>query len=89
VELQERCGPRPVPVRDDFLWMTPAMAGKTPPPTGTAWTLANVLAFLAIIAFAIAALGVWIRLVRSHLLESILFSVHWTWLAQTRGCAPR
>jgi hypothetical protein len=41
-----------------FLWMTPAMAGKTPPPTGTAWTLANVLAFVAIIAFAIAAWGV-------------------------------
>jgi hypothetical protein len=26
-----------------FLWMTASMAGKAPPPTGTAWTLANVL----------------------------------------------
>jgi hypothetical protein len=41
-----------------FLWMTPAMAGRTPPPTGTAWTLANLLAFIAIIAFAIAAWAV-------------------------------
>ena len=31
------------------------MAGKTPRPTGTACTLANVFAFVAIIAFVIAA----------------------------------
>jgi hypothetical protein len=41
-----------------FLWMTAAMAGKTPPPSGTAWTLANVLAYIAVIGFAIAAWGV-------------------------------
>jgi hypothetical protein len=35
-----------------FLWMTAAMAGKTPPPSGTAWTLANVLAYIAVIGFA-------------------------------------
>jgi hypothetical protein len=38
--------------------MTAAMAGKTPPPSGTAWTLANVLAYVAVIGFAIAAWAV-------------------------------
>ena len=38
-----------------FLWMTAAMAGTTPPPTGTAWTLTNVLSFAAVIGFTIAA----------------------------------
>src|SRR5512132_454274 len=41
-----------------FLWMTPSMAGKTPPPSGIAWTLANVLAYVAVIGFSIAAWGV-------------------------------
>jgi len=41
-----------------FLWMTAAMAGKTPPPTGTTWTLANVLAYAAVVGFTIAAWGV-------------------------------
>jgi hypothetical protein len=41
-----------------FLWMTAAMAGKTPPPSGTAWTLANALAYVAVIGFAIAAWAV-------------------------------
>lgn len=41
-----------------FFWMTAAMAGKTPPPSGTAWTFANVLAYIAVIGFAIAAWGV-------------------------------
>jgi hypothetical protein len=41
-----------------FLWMTPAFAGQTPPPTGTAWTLANALALVAVVGFAIAAWGV-------------------------------
>jgi hypothetical protein len=41
-----------------FLWMTPAFAGKTPPPTGAAWTLANVLALVAVVGFAVAAWGV-------------------------------
>lgn len=41
-----------------FLWMTAAMAGKTPPPRGTAWTLTNVLAYAAVIGFAIAAWAV-------------------------------
>lgn len=41
-----------------FLWMTAAMAGKTPPPSGRAWTLANVLSYLAVVGFAIAAWAV-------------------------------
>jgi hypothetical protein len=41
-----------------FLWMTPAFAGKTPPPKGTAWTLANILALAALVGFAIAAWAV-------------------------------
>ena len=41
-----------------FLWMTAAMAGKTPPPTGTAWTITNILCFAAIIGFSIAAWAV-------------------------------
>src|SRR5918996_4978776 len=41
-----------------FLWMTAAMAGKTPPPSGTAWTLANVLAYVAVVGFTIAAWAV-------------------------------
>jgi hypothetical protein len=40
-----------------FLWMTPAFAGKTPP-TGTAWTLANVLALVAVAGFTVAAWAV-------------------------------
>jgi hypothetical protein len=41
-----------------FLWMTAFMAGKTPPPSGTVWTIANVLAYVAIVGFAIAAWSV-------------------------------
>src|SRR5512133_1853527 len=41
-----------------FLWITPAFAGKTPPPTGTAWTLANILALVAVAGFTIAAWAV-------------------------------
>jgi hypothetical protein len=41
-----------------FLWMTPAFAGRTPPPTGVAWTLANILALAAVAAFTIAAWAV-------------------------------
>jgi hypothetical protein len=41
-----------------FLWMTPAFAGKTPPPKGTAWTLANILALVALVGFAIAGWAV-------------------------------
>ena len=41
-----------------YLWMTPAFAGRTPPPTGTAWTLVNVLALAAVTGFTIAAWGV-------------------------------
>ena len=42
-----------------FLWMTAAFAGRTPPPEGTAWTLENVLALLAVAGFTLAAWGVW------------------------------
>lgn len=41
-----------------FLWMTAGLAGKTPPPSGTAWTIANLFAYVAIVCFAIAAWGV-------------------------------
>jgi hypothetical protein len=41
-----------------FLWMTPAFAGTTPPPKGTAWTLANVLALVTLVGFAIAGWAV-------------------------------
>ncbi|GAA1750918.1 hypothetical protein [Kocuria aegyptia] len=41
-----------------FLWMTAAMAGKAVPPKGAAWTLANVLAFLAVIGFSVTAWAV-------------------------------
>jgi hypothetical protein len=41
-----------------FLWMTPAFAGRTPPPTGMAWTLVNVLALAAVAGFTIAAWAV-------------------------------
>lgn len=42
-----------------FLWMTAAMAGTTPPPTGAAWTLTNVLCLAAAIGFTIAAWAVY------------------------------
>jgi hypothetical protein len=41
-----------------FLWMTPAFAGRTPPPTGMAWTLVNVLALAAVAGFTVAAWAV-------------------------------
>jgi hypothetical protein len=41
-----------------FLWMTAAMAGKAVPPKGAAWTLVNVLAFLAVIGFSVTAWAV-------------------------------
>lgn len=42
-----------------FLWMTAAFAGRTPPPTGTAWTITNALALAAVVGFSVAAWGVW------------------------------
>lgn len=41
-----------------FWWMTAAMAGKAVPPRGAAWTLANVLASLAVIGFSLTAWAV-------------------------------
>lgn len=41
-----------------FLWMTAEMAGKAVPPKGTAWTLANILAFTAVIGFSVTAWAV-------------------------------
>jgi len=41
-----------------FLWMTPAFAGRTRPPTGTAWTLVNLLALVAVAGFTVAAWAV-------------------------------
>ena len=42
-----------------FLWMTPAMAGTAPPPTGTAWTLTNLLSLAAVLGFTVAAWAVY------------------------------
>ena len=42
-----------------FLWMTPTFAGRTPPPTGMAWTLANILALATVAGFTIAAWAVY------------------------------
>lgn len=41
-----------------FLWMTAAMAGKAVPPKGLAWTLTNILAFMAVIGFSVTAWAV-------------------------------
>ena len=41
-----------------LLWMTPAFAGRTPPPTGMAWTLVNVLALAAVAGYTVAAWAV-------------------------------
>jgi hypothetical protein len=41
-----------------FLWMTPTFAGKTPPPTGAAWTAVNVLALLTVAGFTVTAWAV-------------------------------
>lgn len=42
-----------------FLWMTAAFAGRTLPPAGLAWSVENVLALLAVVAFSIAAWGLY------------------------------
>ena len=42
-----------------FMWMTPAMAGTAPPPTGAAWTLTNVLSFAAVLGLTVAAWAVY------------------------------
>jgi len=42
-----------------FLWMTAPMAATTPPPTGAAWTLTNVLSLATVIGFALAAWAVY------------------------------
>ena len=41
-----------------FLWMTSSMAGKAVPPKGASWTLANILAFVAVIMFSVTAWAV-------------------------------
>jgi hypothetical protein len=41
-----------------FLWMTGSFAGRVPPPTGAAWTLANSLALTALGGFTVAAWAV-------------------------------
>lgn len=40
-----------------YLWLTPAFVGKSV--TGTAWAAVQVLAYAAIIGFALAALGLY------------------------------
>lgn len=41
-----------------FLWMTASMAGKAVPPKGLAWTVTNILAFMAVIGFSVMAWAV-------------------------------
>ena len=41
-----------------FLWITAAFAGRTPPPTGIAWTLVNILALVTVAGFMVAGWGV-------------------------------
>lgn len=42
-----------------FLWLTPSFAGRATPPTGTAWSIVNVLALVAVAAFTLAAWGLY------------------------------
>jgi hypothetical protein len=58
VDLQEPRGARPVPVRDDLLVAGGRHGWRDPAPSGTAWTLPNVLAYVAVIGFVVAAWGV-------------------------------
>jgi hypothetical protein len=41
-----------------FLWMTASFAGRAEPPQGTAWSVENVLALLAVVVFSAAAWAV-------------------------------
>ena len=41
-----------------YLWLAAAMAGRPPAPSGTAWRLTNVLAYVAVTGFVVAAWGV-------------------------------
>ena len=41
-----------------FLWMTASFTGKTPPPSGPAWSVEMVLATVAVVGFSVAAWGV-------------------------------
>jgi hypothetical protein len=41
-----------------FLWMTASFTGKTPPPSGLAWSVEMVLAAIAVVGFSLAAWGV-------------------------------
>ena len=56
-----------------FLWMTASFAGTTPPPKGTAWSIVNVFALVAVAAFTVAASGV--------------FKDHQWWQAAALGAA--
>jgi hypothetical protein len=42
-----------------FVWMTAAFTGRTPTPQGTAWSIENALALLAVVGFSVAAWGVY------------------------------
>jgi hypothetical protein len=42
-----------------FLWMTASFTGRTPPPSGGAWTIVNALAMVSLVGFAVAAWGVY------------------------------
>ena len=58
MDLQERGSARPVPVRNHLLVDDRSHGRQTPPPRGTAWTLANVLAYVTVVGFTIAAWAV-------------------------------
>ena len=42
-----------------FLWLTASFAGRPSPPTGTVWTLVNVLALCAVAGFSVGAWGLY------------------------------
>jgi hypothetical protein len=41
-----------------FLWMTASFAGQKTPPTGSAWSVEQILALVAIVGFSFSAWGV-------------------------------
>lgn len=42
-----------------FLWLTASFVGRATPPTGTVWTLVNVLALVAVAGFTVASWGLY------------------------------
>jgi hypothetical protein len=42
-----------------FVWMTASFVGKTPVPSGTLWSVVNILALAAVVGFTLTAWGVY------------------------------